>query len=147
MVALSGVLPVKPRDPISKFDGRSIAWDILHRPCCWRVSSINASCPHTLSGWPVKYGHIEILAICRLMANRICTDLDLGPIVDHEDGQWLHGIRTSKLLRNTPERSLLHGVRGPIPNVCLPSKNNVMRSEEHTSELQSPCNLVCRLLL
>src|SRR2546426_4322168 len=24
---------------------------------------------------------------------------------------------------------------------------NIMRSEEHTSELQSPCNLVCRLLL
>src|SRR5256885_17235508 len=24
---------------------------------------------------------------------------------------------------------------------------NTMRSEEHTSELQSPCNLVCRLLL
>src|ERR1039457_5186104 len=24
---------------------------------------------------------------------------------------------------------------------------NVPRSEEHTSELQSPCNLVCRLLL
>src|SRR5256885_9872366 len=23
----------------------------------------------------------------------------------------------------------------------------IMRSEEHTSELQSPCNLVCRLLL
>src|SRR5205807_7102399 len=25
--------------------------------------------------------------------------------------------------------------------------NQVIRSEEHTSELQSPCNLVCRLLL
>src|SRR2546426_5953306 len=25
--------------------------------------------------------------------------------------------------------------------------NNLCRSEEHTSELQSPCNLVCRLLL
>src|SRR2546426_1596905 len=25
--------------------------------------------------------------------------------------------------------------------------NTVTRSEEHTSELQSPCNLVCRLLL
>src|SRR2546426_3559158 len=25
--------------------------------------------------------------------------------------------------------------------------NFVIRSEEHTSELQSPCNLVCRLLL
>src|SRR5256885_10652802 len=26
-------------------------------------------------------------------------------------------------------------------------KTHVRRSEEHTSELQSPCNLVCRLLL
>src|SRR5256885_6338164 len=26
-------------------------------------------------------------------------------------------------------------------------ENNKHRSEEHTSELQSPCNLVCRLLL
>src|SRR2546426_7562323 len=26
-------------------------------------------------------------------------------------------------------------------------KESVLRSEEHTSELQSPCNLVCRLLL
>src|SRR5256885_6681909 len=28
-----------------------------------------------------------------------------------------------------------------------PNDSRVMRSEEHTSELQSPCNLVCRLLL
>src|SRR5205807_6671167 len=27
------------------------------------------------------------------------------------------------------------------------SRRNTKRSEEHTSELQSPCNLVCRLLL
>src|SRR5256885_10839755 len=27
------------------------------------------------------------------------------------------------------------------------TQNNEARSEEHTSELQSPCNLVCRLLL
>src|SRR5256885_9826763 len=26
-------------------------------------------------------------------------------------------------------------------------ENRMIRSEEHTSELQSPCNLVCRLLL
>src|SRR5256885_3884267 len=26
-------------------------------------------------------------------------------------------------------------------------RTNELRSEEHTSELQSPCNLVCRLLL
>src|SRR5256885_13037833 len=28
-----------------------------------------------------------------------------------------------------------------------PECGGVLRSEEHTSELQSPCNLVCRLLL
>src|SRR5256885_12415192 len=37
--------------------------------------------------------------------------------------------------RRAPLRS--HGKRRPM----------VSRSEEHTSELQSPCNLVCRLLL
>src|SRR5256885_11891541 len=31
---------------------------------------------------------------------------------------------------------------GHVPHVAHP-----IRSEEHTSELQSPCNLVCRLLL
>src|SRR5256885_4704285 len=30
---------------------------------------------------------------------------------------------------------------------ALTSRNRSVRSEEHTSELQSPCNLVCRLLL
>src|SRR5256885_3496240 len=34
---------------------------------------------------------------------------------------------------------LQYGCAGPI--------GTIMRSEEHTSELQSPCNLVCRLLL
>src|ERR1039457_5494098 len=41
------------------------------------------------------------------------------------------------------------GLRGPLnPSVAKagdPGNDN--RSEEHTSELQSPCNLVCRLLL
>src|SRR5256885_9909260 len=31
------------------------------------------------------------------------------------------------------------------PSLTMPSSTS--RSEEHTSELQSPCNLVCRLLL
>src|ERR1022692_2267167 len=34
-----------------------------------------------------------------------------------------------------------------IQEVCLRSGPVAYRSEEHTSELQSPCNLVCRLLL
>src|SRR5256885_2933861 len=39
--------------------------------------------------------------------------------------------------------------RGPVA-VCATSsrvREDWARSEEHTSELQSPCNLVCRLLL
>src|SRR2546426_2287515 len=40
--------------------------------------------------------------------------------------------------------------RSPLgigPRVLLGSHELDERSEEHTSELQSPCNLVCRLLL
>src|SRR5256885_2794889 len=33
------------------------------------------------------------------------------------------------------------------PTAPSPMTAAVLRSEEHTSELQSPCNLVCRLLL
>src|SRR5256885_12765422 len=32
-------------------------------------------------------------------------------------------------------------------NIQPSARTNPQRSEEHTSELQSPCNLVCRLLL
>src|SRR5256885_4492455 len=40
--------------------------------------------------------------------------------------------------------------RSPIGRMSGRSRlisRNMSRSEEHTSELQSPCNLVCRLLL
>src|SRR5688500_10298828 len=43
------------------------------------------------------------------------------------------------LLKTARSRVVMGG-----PNLLL---NAPMRSEEHTSELQSPCNLVCRLLL
>src|SRR5256885_7689412 len=35
----------------------------------------------------------------------------------------------------------------PVIDFVIPVFNEELRSEEHTSELQSPCNLVCRLLL
>src|SRR5256885_13186249 len=40
----------------------------------------------------------------------------------------------------TPRRRWLRGR-------SIRMRRQVLRSEEHTSELQSPCNLVCRLLL
>src|SRR2546426_9174351 len=39
------------------------------------------------------------------------------------------------------------GAGKPAEGVGEEKSAVVMRSEEHTSELQSPCNLVCRLLL
>src|SRR2546426_9309055 len=47
-----------------------------------------------------------------------------------------------ELERGIPER-VLRGQRVP----SVPTRDGTARSEEHTSELQSPCNLVCRLLL
>src|SRR5256885_7173274 len=44
------------------------------------------------------------------------------------------------------ERSL-SGKDSTVTKVARPGKEKPSRSEEHTSELQSPCNLVCRLLL
>src|SRR3989454_8356311 len=38
-------------------------------------------------------------------------------------------------------------VRYCLPGVGIGVEYVDLRSEEHTSELQSPCNLVCRLLL
>src|SRR5256885_11226314 len=42
----------------------------------------------------------------------------------------------------------LTGLPRPLPSGLAPAAYcSIRRSEEHTSELQSPCNLVCRLLL
>src|SRR6266566_10092063 len=54
-------------------------------------------------------------------------------------GSWTTSSRTRG--RGGGERRT-HGAPGPTG-----TGRRAGRSEEHTSELQSPCNLVCRLLL
>src|SRR5256885_13143989 len=53
--------------------------------------------------------------------------------------------------RERPEQRLLRATPALAPNRAGPPDRRRgaarPRSEEHTSELQSPCNLVCRLLL
>src|SRR2546426_3571565 len=59
------------------------------------------------------------------------------------------------LSHSGPEAGSIYGVDGhksAIPRAAaetaaLRPEHIAPRSEEHTSELQSPCNLVCRLLL
>src|SRR3989454_4229164 len=46
-----------------------------------------------------------------------------------------------------PTLWLVSGLRDPAMAGRRPGGGAARRSEEHTSELQSPCNLVCRLLL
>src|SRR3989454_7652720 len=84
--------------------------------------------------------------------------LDERGAVRHLNGiaERLTGLRTAAIAREALERcipvaeiqmlpdgrTLLVSAR-PIPD----GGGGHVRSEEHTSELQSPCNLVCRLLL
>src|SRR5256885_8655065 len=52
----------------------------------------------------------------------------------------IHSPTTASLDRQSAERS-------PTFSTSPREPPSLPRSEEHTSELQSPCNLVCRLLL
>src|SRR6266446_6869080 len=52
-----------------------------------------------------------------------------------------------KLYSTEARISPLNVNASPWPNSAIHSFPSGPRSEEHTSELQSPCNLVCRLLL
>src|SRR2546426_7769503 len=55
-------------------------------------------------------------------------------------------IRRRHRLRQALRRRAGDGRGEPVVPADL-NRMNEARSEEHTSELQSPCNLVCRLLL
>src|SRR5688500_19865659 len=54
-----------------------------------------------------------------------------------------HDVALS-IAERTRRDGMLRGLRGPEAEAVVVLRG---RSEEHTSELQSPCNLVCRLLL
>src|SRR5256885_11460583 len=56
------------------------------------------------------------------------------------------GARTMK--RSASARWIAYCVDIDVPPApCSATTRGIGRSEEHTSELQSPCNIVCRLLL
>src|SRR2546426_7812038 len=58
------------------------------------------------------------------------------------------GVPGSPAAPRTPPRSDYRPRAGLAPcRQCSKRGRPCPRSEEHTSELQSPCNLVCRLLL
>src|SRR5256885_10319487 len=75
----------------------------------------------------------------------VCSsDLKAAAVCILRFGVQLNGLKgLRRVWRQGSERSLtLAGAGAEARPLHLPG-----RSEEHTSELQSPCNLVCRLLL
>src|SRR5256885_7480712 len=58
---------------------------------------------------------------------------------------------SNDILNDQADELAKQGRQGPLLSLDFNNLDslffNVYRSEEHTSELQSPCNLVCRLLL
>src|SRR2546426_3880121 len=71
----------------------------------------------------------------------VCSsDLISGVIASHPGGMRLGGTSTMPL---SPPTAAASAARVGVAKRARTSA----RSEEHTSELQSPCNLVCRLLL
>src|SRR3989454_4762073 len=81
--------------------------------------------------------------LCRILVSKLCGHTKLM-IVSHRtktvsmsvDQYWLFGFRKS----GGPAKMRLW-------KTFSAGQHKIARSEEHTSELQSPCNLVCRLLL
>src|SRR5256885_12563506 len=64
-------------------------------------------------------------------------------ISDDFYGLWLDPRRVySCAYFRDPQMTLAQAQEAKLDHIC-----RKLRSEEHTSELQSPCNLVCRLLL
>src|SRR5256885_8831701 len=56
-------------------------------------------------------------------------------------------IRRTAVMQNIAYYLTVDGAQTAIGAIEALLKGEQQRSEEHTSELQSPCNLVCRLLL
>src|SRR5205807_10652036 len=74
---------------------------------------------------------------------RLAIEAATGLLTTHPDGVWLvelAALTDAALVPSTVTAAL--GI-GENPEHSMIQT----RSEEHTSELQSPCNLVCRLLL
>src|SRR5256885_4452263 len=75
----------------------------------------------------------------RLQPTKRCALVGRGQPCCHSSADEGAGsLRERQSRRDAPSRS----------TQCVPGGDVLLkRSEEHTSELQSPCNLVCRLLL
>src|SRR5205807_5858876 len=117
------------------------------------MTSETPSCDHPIGGARIRVVKGDITALpCEAIVNAANSHLWMGG-----------GVAGAIKRRGGPEIEQEAMRRGPVPvgeavatgAGRLPARYVIhavtmgqdLRSEEHTSELQSPCNLVCRLLL
>src|SRR2546426_3682892 len=75
------------------------------------------------------------------------TKLKIFPLADRVVIRPLEETETMKGGLYIPDTAKEKPIQGEVIAVGPGRREKDARSEEHTSELQSPCNLVCRLLL
>src|SRR5256885_11981013 len=84
---------------------------------------------------------------------RSVIDLDRSRPSDpaQDLGEYIHRMRTKKYKASGGESRAEEATEAFLEEYGAKLPGNLInlpyRSEEHTSELQSPCNVVCRLLL
>src|SRR5256885_12269916 len=81
----------------------------------------------------IKFGDLD--------ATTLLIDVNIRQDADDPDGE------ARDVAKDLRERLKKDENGRPYVDAFLLSHPDQDRSEEHTSELQSPCNLVCRLLL
>src|SRR5205807_10519054 len=93
-------------------------------------------------GWRIRkeHRHLEKPGIRQPFAgDRLC---EMGRFGQKNGAGW---YKYDENRRAVPDPEVTALVRKWAAEPKIPQRQ--IRSEEHTSELQSPCNLVCRLLL
>src|SRR5256885_1068479 len=100
--------------------------------------------PHALSlvvrkRW-AEYGHVESVRYGEARGMRV-EDLLKAK------GRDVETIRPDATVVSALHRLTMLGIGALVVSTDGMRVEGMIRSEEHTSELQSPCNLVCRLLL
>src|SRR5205807_8513566 len=99
---------------------------------------------------------LTLISSLSFFFHRSPPHLSLPSFPTRRSSDLLHGPRlvVGHTLQHLAFHRLLHAVLVPqqqtvghVEEVMAGHAQPHSRSEEHTSELQSPCNLVCRLLL
>src|SRR5574340_1586626 len=92
----------------------------------------------------MMYSFLDLEPVCSMSSSKCCFLICIQISQEADQVVWC-----SHLLKNFPQFIVIHTVKGfgIVNKAEIDVFLELSRSEEHTSELQSPKDLVCRLLL